>query len=43
MLSSPNNLLGIEYLKALKRRKSGIRPHTIAREGGGYHELTMEK
>ena len=34
MLSSPNNLLGIEYLKALKRRKSGIRPHTIAREGG---------
>ena len=43
ILSSPNNLLGIEYLKALKRRKSGIRPHTIAREGNGYHDLTMEE
>ena len=29
--------------EALQRRKSSIRPHTIAREGGGYHELTMEK
>lgn len=36
--SSPNNILGIEYLKALKRRKSSIQPLTIKRQGQGYHE-----
>ena len=38
-LSSPNNILAVEYLKALKRRKSAIAPVTIRREGQGYHEL----
>ncbi len=42
LLESPNNLLGIEYLKALIRLHSNIRPHTIARLGGDYHELTLE-
>lgn len=36
--TSPNNLLGLEYLKALKRAKSSIRPHTIQRIGAGYHD-----
>lgn len=41
ILDSPNNLLGIEYLKALKKRDCRIRPHTVSREGSGYHDLTM--
>ena len=36
LLASPNNILAIEYIKALKRRKSSIRPLTIQRLGS-YH------
>lgn len=36
-LASPNNILGIEYIKALKRRKSPIKPVTIRRSGQEYH------
>lgn len=39
VLSSPNNILGIEYLKALKKSKSHIRPLTIKRENVGYNEI----
>ena len=38
LLSSPNNILGIEYCKALLRRKSSIRPVPIERKGSGYHD-----
>lgn len=38
VLSSPNNILGIEYLKALKRQKSKIQPITIKREGSGHKD-----
>ena len=38
LLSSPNNILGVEYLRALLRLQSSIRPVTIRREGDGYHE-----
>lgn len=41
LLDTPNNLLGLEYLKALKRLQSHIRPHTIQREGNAYHDLTI--
>ncbi|MEJ2519373.1 MAG: nucleotidyltransferase [Desulfuromonadales bacterium] len=37
-LGLPNNILGIEYLKALRIEQSGIRPDTIPRRGAGYHE-----
>ncbi len=38
LLSSPNNLLAIEYLKALIRRGDcGITPLTLKRAGSGYH------
>ena len=37
LLGSPNNILGIEYLKALIRRNSPIKPVTITRLGQGYH------
>jgi len=38
LLESPNNLLGLEYMKALKKLASAIKPHTIARTGTGYHD-----
>lgn len=36
ILSTPNNILAVEYLKALKRTKSKIEPVTFQREGGAY-------
>lgn len=39
LLNQPNNILAIEYLKALHRKKSNIRPITIKRKGAGYHSL----
>lgn len=41
LLSSPNNILGAEYLRALERLHSTIRPHTIPRAGDGYHETAV--
>lgn len=41
LLTSPNNILGIEYLKALLRRSSRIQPYTIRRCGKGYHEMEL--
>lgn len=38
LLENPNNLLGLEYMKALKKLASGIKPHTITRTGTGYHD-----
>ena len=38
VLSSPNNILGIEYLKALKRQKSSIEPICIKREGASHND-----
>lgn len=40
VLSSPNNILGIEYLKALKKLKSNIQPVAIPRYEAGYNDLT---
>ena len=36
VLKAPNNILGIEYLKALKKNKSDIIPITIEREAVDY-------
>ncbi len=36
LLAEPNNILGVEYLKALIRTKSDIVPYTFAREGNSY-------
>ncbi|MDT3697956.1 MAG: nucleotidyltransferase [Thermincola sp.] len=35
---SPNNILGIEYLKAILTTKSNISPVTIKRFSAGYHD-----
>lgn len=37
ILSSPNNILGIEYLKALKKFKSSIEPFSIQRFESDYN------
>ena len=42
-LDTPNDILAVEYLIALKRFKSdSITPVTISRIGAGYHELSMQ-
>ncbi len=41
VLSSPNNILGIEYLKALKKLQSPIEAFTIKREGTGYNDTKI--
>lgn len=42
ILSTPNNILGIEYLKALIRSNSMIKPITISRKDAEYHSITIE-
>ena len=37
-LASPNNILGIEYLRALSQTGSTIQPYTVKRLGAGYHD-----
>ena len=39
VLSSPNNILGIEYLKALKKYKSNIVPISIPRFEASYNDI----
>ena len=39
VLSSPNNILAIEYIKALKKLRSNIRPIAIKRVNVGYNDL----
>lgn len=41
-LKSPNNILGLEYCIALRKRKSSIVPHTIPRAGAGYHDCSID-
>jgi predicted nucleotidyltransferase len=42
ILSSSNNILSIEYLKALKKTLSTIKPYTIKRIGGCYNQDSLE-
>lgn len=39
LISSPNNILGVEYLKALKKLNSDIQPVIIKREGSAHDSL----
>lgn len=41
VLSSPNNILAIEYLKALKKIRSHISPISIKRKNAGYNDLEI--
>ena len=38
LLSQPNNILAIEYIKAILKSGTNIRPITIKRKGAGYHD-----
>lgn len=38
ILNNPNNILAVEYVRALERINSSIKPVTIKREGSGYNE-----
>lgn len=41
-LAAPNNILGIEYCKAICRQNSHIKPVTFKRMGSGYHNTLLE-
>lgn len=41
LTSNPNNILGIEYLKAIHRLDSDLKPITIPRLKVGYHETNI--
>lgn len=41
LFSSPNNILGMEYIKALFARNSSIVPYTIKRKGNHYHDTAL--
>lgn len=43
ILKSPNNILAIEYLKALERLNSSIVPFTIRRFAAGYHSQSLRR
>lgn len=43
LLGSPNNLLGIEYCKAIIRRGSALKPVTLKRRGRGYHDQDLSQ
>lgn len=38
LLSSPNNILAIEYIRAAKQMGSRMEPAAVRRQGMGYHE-----
>lgn len=40
---TPNNILALEYIKALRDFSSSIKPHTIKREGAGYNETNVTR
>lgn len=42
ILSEPNNILAIEYMKAIKKQKSLIKPVTIKRAVSGYHDTQIK-
>ena len=42
VFSTPNNILGIEYIKALLKRNCEITPITFRRTGAGYHDRMMD-
>lgn len=43
VLENPNNILGVEYLKALKKYKSPIKALTIKRNYSDYNSNTVKK
>ena len=42
LLASPNNILGVEYCKAIARQESSIQPFTIPRSGSAHNGAVEE-
>lgn len=42
LFSSPNAILGIEYIRALQKRHSTIQPFAILRQGADYHDTSLQ-
>lgn len=43
VLSSPNNILGIEYLKAIRKLKSNLKPLTIQRQNVEHNSTSISR
>ena len=43
MLGKANNILGLEYMKALIRRSSSMKPLAVGRQGADYHETGLDR
>ena len=43
VLASPNNNLGIEYLRAISRLGSAMAPMTVRREGAAHNSLSQDR
>lgn len=43
ILSMPNNILGIEYMKALMKTGSQMNPVTVKRKGSNYNECSLSE
>ncbi len=41
VLSNPNNILGIEYLKAIRKSKTEIKPITVKRTSSNYNSTSI--
>ena len=41
LLSSPNNILGIEYCRAILSLQSHMKPVTLKRQGSSYHDSAL--
>lgn len=41
IISNSNNILGIEYIKAIKKLNSNIKPVTLKREGSNYNDKNL--
>lgn len=41
VLNQPNNILALEYLKALKKRQSTVTPYTLPRWSSAYHDIKL--
>lgn len=42
ILNSPNNILGIEYIKSILKLNSQIKPYTINRVDSGYNSINID-
>lgn len=42
LLASPNNILAIEYMKAIRRHNCKLTPSVVTRTGAGYHDTDTD-